>query len=84
MAEESAGGGRPIIIVKKKAAAHAGHHGGAWKVAFADFMTAMFALFLVLWILAQSQEVKSAVASYFRHPTDYEARRCGRRSTRLR
>jgi chemotaxis protein MotB len=74
VAEESAAGGRPIIIIKKKGGGHAGHHGGAWKVAFADFMTAMFALFLVLWILTQSQEVKSAIASYFRHPTDYEGR----------
>jgi chemotaxis protein MotB len=64
---------RPIIIIKKKKGGHA-HHGGAWKVAFADFMTAMFALFLVLWILTQSQEVKEAVASYFRHATDYEGK----------
>ena len=65
-------GQRPIIIKKKKG--HAEAHGGAWKVAFADFMTAMFALFLVLWILTQSQEVKSAVASYFRHPMDFEGK----------
>jgi len=64
---------RTIIIYKKKKGEH-GHHGGAWKVAFADFMTAMFALFLVLWILTQSQDVKSAIASYFRHPTDYEGK----------
>ena len=70
MAEERV---RTIIIYKKKKGEH-GHHGGAWKVAFADFMTAMFALFLVLWILTQSQEVKTAVASYFRHPTDYEGK----------
>lgn len=72
MSEPAAEGKRPIIIVKKKGG-H-GHHGGAWKVAFADFMTAMFALFLVLWILTQSQEVKTAIASYFRHPTDYEGK----------
>jgi len=65
--------GRPIIIIVKKKSGH-GHHCGAWKVAFADFMTAMFALFLVLWILTQSQEVKTAVSSYFRHPTDYEGK----------
>jgi chemotaxis protein MotB len=69
MAEKEAP--KTIIVFKKKKGKHA-HHGGAWKVAFADFMTAMFALFLVLWILTQSQEVKEAVASYFRHPTDYE------------
>jgi chemotaxis protein MotB len=55
-----------IIIVKKKM--HAGHHGGAWKVAFADFMTAMFALFLVMWIVNQSTDIRSAVAGYFQDP----------------
>jgi len=57
----------PIIIVRKKVHAH-GHHGGAWKVAFADFMTAMFALFLVLWLVNQSSDVKSAIAGYFQDP----------------
>lgn len=58
---------RPIIIKRKK---HAhGHHGGAWKIAFADFMTAMMALFLVLWILATSTpEQRKMVAEYFRTP----------------
>jgi chemotaxis protein MotB len=55
------------IIYKKKAHGHA-HHGGAWKVAFADFMTAMFALFLVLWLINQSSDVKSAIAGYFQDP----------------
>lgn len=73
MSDEAGVQERPIIVIKKIKKAH-GHHGGAWKVAFADFMTAMFALFLVLWILTQSQEVKTAVASYFRHPTDYEGK----------
>jgi chemotaxis protein MotB len=58
---------QPIIIVKKVVGGH-GHHGGAWKVAFADFMTAMFALFLVLWIVNQSSDVKSAIAGYFQDP----------------
>ena len=57
----------PIRIVIKKRA-HAAHHGGAWKVAFADFMTAMFALFLVLWLVNQSSDVKSAIAGYFQDP----------------
>lgn len=57
----------PILIVKKRSPAHA-HHGGAWKVAFADFMTAMFALFLVLWLVNQSSDVKSAIAGYFQDP----------------
>ena len=55
------------IIYRKKGHAHA-HHGGAWKVAFADFMTAMFALFLVLWLINQSSDVKSAIAGYFQDP----------------
>lgn len=58
---------QPIIIVKKKVYGH-GHHGGAWKVAFADFMTAMFAMFLVLWLVNQSSDVKSAIAGYFQDP----------------
>ncbi|HTS87728.1 MAG TPA: flagellar motor protein MotB [Gemmatimonadales bacterium] len=58
---------QPIIIVKKRAPAH-GHHGGAWKVAFADFMTAMFAMFLVLWLVNQSSDVKAAIAGYFQDP----------------
>ncbi len=61
----------PIIIRKKKVAGH-GHHGGAWKVAFADFMTAMFALFLVLWLVNQSADVKNAIANYFRDPIGFE------------
>jgi chemotaxis protein MotB len=59
---------QPVIVVKKKKGGHGGHHGGAWKVAFADFMTAMFAFFLVMWIIGQSAQVKSAVAGYFRDP----------------
>jgi chemotaxis protein MotB len=58
---------QPIIIIKKVVGGH-GHHGGAWKVAFADFMTAMFALFLVLWLVNQSSDVKSAIAGYFQDP----------------
>ncbi len=65
MAEESSG--QPIIIRRKKSG-HGGHHGGAWKVAFADFMTAMMAFFLVMWAVGQKDEVKQAVAGYFRDP----------------
>ena len=61
----------PIIIKKKKVSGH-GHHGGAWKVAFADFMTAMFAMFLVLWLVNQSSEVKDSIANYFRDPVGWE------------
>jgi chemotaxis protein MotB len=58
----------PIIIIRKKAA-HAAHHGGAWKVAYADFVTAMMALFIVLWLLSSSDQVKKAVGGYFNDPS---------------
>lgn len=58
---------RPIIIKKKKGG-HGGHHGGAWKVAYADFVTAMMALFIVLWLLSSSEKVKKAVSGYFKDP----------------
>ena len=58
---------RPIII--KRTAAHAGHHGGAWKVAYADFVTAMMALFIVLWLLNSSKQIREAVGGYFKDPT---------------
>jgi len=58
----------PIIIIRKKAAHHAGHHGGAWKVAYADFVTAMMALFIVLWLMASSEQVKKSIAAYFLDP----------------
>jgi chemotaxis protein MotB len=57
----------PIVIKKK--IVHAGHHGGAWKVAYADFVTAMMALFIVLWLMGASEPVKKAVAGYFRDPS---------------
>ncbi len=59
--------GQPIIVIKKKGG-HGGHHGGAWKVAYADFVTAMMALFIVLWLMSQSDAVKKAVAGYFNDP----------------
>jgi chemotaxis protein MotB len=63
-----------VIIIRKKSGGHAGHHGGAWKVAYADFVTAMMAFFLVMWLVGQSPKVKAAVAGYFREPGvfDYE------------
>src|SRR5580700_3287769 len=57
----------PIIIIKKKVN-HAGHHGGAWKVAYADFVTAMMSLFIVLWLLSSSDQVRKAVGGYFTDP----------------
>lgn len=53
---------QPIIIKKKRRGGHHGHHGGAWKVAYADFVTAMMAFFLVMWILGLSQP-----ARYYAH-----------------
>ena len=58
---------QPIIVIKKKGG-HGGHHGGAWKVAYADFVTAMMSLFIVLWLMNQSVQVKKAVAGYFNDP----------------
>jgi chemotaxis protein MotB len=58
---------QPIIIKKK--IVHGGHHGGAWKVAYADFVTAMMALFIVLWLMNSNEEVKQAVGGYFRDPS---------------
>jgi chemotaxis protein MotB len=53
----------------KKVAGHGGHHGGSWKVAYADFVTAMMALFLVLWLLSQADsKLKESIANYFRSP----------------
>jgi chemotaxis protein MotB len=61
-------GSRPVIIIKKKGG-HGGHHGGAWKVAYADFVTAMMALFIVLWLLNTNKPVREAVAGYFKDPS---------------
>lgn len=56
-----------IIIVRKKSG-HGGHHGGAWKVAYADFVTALMSLFIVLWLMGSSDKIKRAVAGYFNDP----------------
>jgi chemotaxis protein MotB len=58
---------RPIIIKRK--VYHAGHHGGAWKVAYADFVTAMMALFIVLWLLNSSKKIQETVGAYFKDPS---------------
>ena len=59
-----------IIIIRKKKGGHGGgHHGGAWKVAYADFVTAMMALFIVLWLMSADKEVQQAVTAYFNNPT---------------
>ena len=59
---------KPAIYIIKKKGGHGGHHGGAWKVAYADFVTAMMSLFIVLWLLNTSKAVREAVAGYFRDP----------------
>jgi chemotaxis protein MotB len=63
MAEDA----KPVVIRRVKKAGHAAHHGGAWKVAYADFVTAMMALFMVLWLLTQADmKLRSQIAQYFR------------------
>lgn len=62
--------GNQIVIVRKKAP-HSGHHGGAWKVAYADFVTAMMALFIVLWLMNASKQVQEAVGGYFKDPRGF-------------
>jgi chemotaxis protein MotB len=60
---------RPIIVVKRKGNA-AGHHGGAWKVAYADFVTAMMAFFMVMWLVASvTKEQRAAMFEYFHNPS---------------
>ncbi len=58
---------QPIIVVRRKKAGHV-HHGGAWKVAYADFVTAMMAFFLVMWLSAQDSRIRTAIAGYFQEP----------------
>jgi len=61
---------QPIIVVKKSGG-HGGHHGGSWKVAYADFVTALMAFFLVMWLVNQEQTVKDAVQGYFNDPVNF-------------
>ena len=64
------GDGRPIVIVKRYKRAGGGHHGGAWKVAYADFVTAMMAFFLVMWLVtAVSRDQRAAIFDYFKNPS---------------
>ena len=58
---------QPIVIKRK--GGHSGHHGGAWKVAYADFVTAMMALFIVLWLMNTSKPVQEAISGYFKDPS---------------
>lgn len=63
---------KPMIVIKRITVAGAGHHGGSWKVALADFMTAMMAFFLVMWLLGQSDQTKKAISDYFSTPSVIE------------
>jgi chemotaxis protein MotB len=72
MTRGNAPGGKKIIVVRKKKAGHAPHHGGSWKVAYADFVTAMMAFFLVMWIMSMDQGVKDLVQGYFQNPVGFK------------
>lgn len=63
---------KPMIVIKKVNVVAAGHHGGSWKVALADFMTALMAFFLVMWLVGQSEQTKKAVSDYFSTPSVIE------------
>jgi chemotaxis protein MotB len=63
---------QPIIIKKKKGGGGHGHHGGAWKVAYADFVTAMMAFFIVMWILGMSPEAKESIQAYYEDPGAFD------------
>jgi chemotaxis protein MotB len=60
---------KPRVFVIKRKGGHGAHHGGAWKVAYADFVTAMMALFIVLWLMNSSKQIQVAVGGYFKDPT---------------
>ena len=66
----TAGAEQPPIVIKKVVVA-GGRHGGAWKVAFADFVTAMMALFMVMWLMAAKDETREAIAGYFNDPEGF-------------
>jgi chemotaxis protein MotB len=59
---------KSVIVIKKVKKGHGGHHGGSWKVAYADFVTAMMAFFMVMWILGMDSDVRKAIEGYFTNP----------------
>ena len=65
-------GGSKVVIVKKIKKAGHGHHGGSWKVAYADFVTAMMAFFMVMWILGMDDQTKKAIEGYFSSPVGFK------------
>lgn len=68
---------RPIIRVVKKKIIAGGHHGGAWKVAYADFVTAMMAFFLVMWLISMDQATKEKIQDYFSNPFSSSQNKAG-------
>ncbi len=64
--------GKKVVIIRKKKVVGGGHHGGSWKVAYADFVTAMMAFFMVMWILGMDERVKQAIEGYFSNPVGYK------------
>ena len=69
MAKDAA---KKVVIIKKKKVAGGGHHGGSWKVAYADFVTAMMAFFMVMWILGMDQHLRNSIEGYFSNPVGYK------------
>jgi len=63
---------RQVIVVRKGRHKHAGHHGGAWKVAYADFVTAMMAFFMVMWIIGMDPTVRNSIEGYFSNPVGFK------------
>ena len=64
--------GAKIIIIKRVKKGHAAHHGGSWKVAYADFVTAMMAFFMVMWILGMDENLKKSIEGYFSNPVGFK------------
>ena len=69
--KKNAAGQQPIIIKRVKKGGH-GAHGGAWKIAYADFVTAMMAFFLVMWIVGMDDNAKNVIEGYFSNPVGYK------------
>ncbi|MGI8510646.1 MAG: flagellar motor protein MotB [Gemmatimonadaceae bacterium] len=61
-----------VIRIVKKKKKHAAHHGGSWKVAYADFVTAMMAFFMVMWLLSMDQKMKDSIEGYFSNPVGFK------------
>src|ERR1051325_11533139 len=65
-------GNAPVIRIVRKKKGGSAYHGGAWKVAYADFVTAVMAFFLVMWIVGLNKPVREAIAAYFRDPSGFQ------------